>query len=122
MIQEIELSDEHGNKYYLTWKGHTVRLDKHAIVWATKQGMLRLARAREAFLKSHVCENCKGKYKRIEDKETLRVVADMSKFVAETLGKDNYAKRNEQTGKNGEPLNVNIISYGNNNNPTQVPA
>lgn len=40
----------------------------------------------------------------ISDKETIRVVADTSKFVAETLGKDNYSKRSEMTGKDGKDL------------------
>ena len=40
----------------------------------------------------------------VSDKDSIKVVADISKFVAETLGKDNYAKRNEMTGKNGTDL------------------
>lgn len=40
-----------------------------------------------------------------DDPQVLRVKADMSKFVAETLGKDKgYAKRNELSGPNGKPL------------------
>lgn len=39
-----------------------------------------------------------------EDKDFVRTVADMSKFVKETLDKENYSKRNEFTGKNGEEL------------------
>lgn len=34
----------------------------------------------------------------------LRIQADVSKFVAETLGRNNYSKRSELTGKNGESL------------------
>jgi len=40
----------------------------------------------------------------INEKETIKVVADMSKFVAETLDKGNYSKRSELTAKDGEPL------------------
>lgn len=40
----------------------------------------------------------------IEDKDSLKVVADMSKFVKETLDKQNYSKRSELTGKGGEAL------------------
>ena len=42
----------------------------------------------------------------VNDKETIKVVSDMSKFVAETLGKDNYSKRNELTGKDGKDLTM----------------
>jgi len=40
----------------------------------------------------------------ISDKDSLKVVADVSKFVAETLGKESYSKRSELTGKNGDKL------------------
>ncbi len=40
------------------------------------------------------------------DTGILRVKADISKFVAETLGKNNYAKRSELTGKNGDPVAI----------------
>lgn len=46
----------------------------------------------------------------ISDKETTKVVADMSKFVAETLGKDTYSKRSELTGANGGNIPVVITS------------
>lgn len=39
----------------------------------------------------------------------LRVKADVTKFVAETLGRDTYSKRSELTGKNGGAIvNVSI--------------
>ena len=47
----------------------------------------------------------------VNDKETIKVVSDMSKFVAETLGKDNYSKRNELTGKDGDPIAVSGFNY-----------
>jgi len=40
----------------------------------------------------------------ISDDKALKVVADMSKFVKETLDKENYSKRSEMTGKGGTPL------------------
>lgn len=41
------------------------------------------------------------------DVGVLRVKADMTKFVAETQGKDKgYSKRVEQTGKDGEPIKL----------------
>lgn len=40
------------------------------------------------------------------EKEYVKVVADMSKFVKETLDKENYSKRQEMTGKDGEALVV----------------
>lgn len=36
--------------------------------------------------------------------EALRVVADMSKTIAKTLGKEHYSERSEVTGKDGESL------------------
>ena len=36
----------------------------------------------------------------------LRIKADTSKFVAETLGKKDYSKRNEFTGKDGKDLEI----------------
>ena len=45
----------------------------------------------------------------INDKDTVKVVSDMSKFVAETLGKANYSKRNELTGKNGKDLGLSSL-------------
>lgn len=48
----------------------------------------------------------------VNDKESLRVVADMSKFTAETLGKDKgYSKRSELTGKNGEELTPVLVQF-----------
>jgi len=40
----------------------------------------------------------------LSDKQALKVVADMSKFVKETLDKENYSKRSELTGKGGTQL------------------
>jgi fructosamine-3-kinase len=37
----------------------------------------------------------------VEDKDFVRTVSDMSKFVKETLDKENYSKRAELTGKDG---------------------
>jgi phage terminase small subunit len=38
------------------------------------------------------------------DSEDERVKADMTKFVAKTLGKENYSERTEMTGKDGKDL------------------
>lgn len=38
------------------------------------------------------------------DSEDERVVADITKFSLETLGKSNYSKRSELTGKDGKDL------------------
>ena len=42
----------------------------------------------------------------IDDTNKLRVKADISKFVAKTLGKEHYSERNEFTGKEGTPLYI----------------
>jgi len=58
----------------------------------------------------------------ISDRQSLKVVADITKFVKETLDKDNYSKRNELTGKDGKDLTVNVINYGDNNPSLQLPT
>lgn len=52
------------------------------------------------------------------DSEDEKIVADMSKFTLETVGKKNYSKRVEQTGADGKDLPVPIIQLNNvpNNN------
>jgi hypothetical protein len=55
------------------------------------------------------------------DKDFVKTVSDMSKFVKETLDKKNYSKRSELTGKDGESLTVKVINYGDNSAP-QLPA
>lgn len=45
------------------------------------------------------------------DKDFVRPVGDMAKFVKETLDKKNYSKRTEQTGPGGVPLTINVVNY-----------
>jgi len=45
----------------------------------------------------------------ISDKNSIKVVADVSKFVSETLGKKNYSKQvNTDLTSGGKPIMVNI--------------
>jgi hypothetical protein len=45
----------------------------------------------------------------ISDKDSLKVVADMSKFVKETLDKKNYSKSiNTDLTSGGKPISINI--------------
>jgi len=53
-----------------------------------------------------------GNLLKINDTQILKVKSDVSKFVAETLGKQAYSKRTEQTGANGEPLSIQVVNYG----------
>lgn len=46
----------------------------------------------------------------ISEKESLKVVADTSKFIAERIGKDQYSNRTELTGKEGKDLIPDQIS------------
>lgn len=46
-----------------------------------------------------------------EDSKVVSTIAKTAAFVAETLGKAEYAKRSEHTGADGEDLTVNIVSY-----------
>jgi len=46
-----------------------------------------------------------------DEKDTLKVQADIAKFTAETLGKKHYAKRNEVTGEDGKPQEHNINGF-----------
>lgn len=56
-----------------------------------------------------------GAERRLEiliDSEDERVGADVSKFIAKTLGKnEGYSERTELTGKDGEKLIDNEMSY-----------
>lgn len=57
-----------------------------------------------------------------ETNTQLEVVSDMSKFVAETLGKKHYSKKVEQDLSNdGKPITFTIINYGDTaNTPVQL--
>ena len=46
----------------------------------------------------------------VDDKDFVRTVSDMSKFVKETLDKDNYSKRTDITTK-GKELPTPILGY-----------
>jgi hypothetical protein len=53
--------------------------------------------------------------------DVMRIVMDVSKTVVSTLGKDEgYSTRSELTGKDGEPLNINVISYADDNDTLSV--
>ena len=44
--------------------------------------------------------------------EIAKIVIDVSKTIVSTLGKDDgYSNRVENTGANGEPLNINVINF-----------
>ena len=45
-----------------------------------------------------------------DDKDFAKTVADMTKFVKETLDKPNYSKRTEMTGAGGKDLPTPILS------------
>ncbi len=45
----------------------------------------------------------------VSDKDSLKVVSDMTKFTLETLNKRDYSKRNELTGADGKELPTPII-------------
>ena len=50
----------------------------------------------------------------VNDKDYLKSVADISKFVKETLDKPNYSKRTELGGLNNKDLQINVITYADN--------
>lgn len=45
----------------------------------------------------------------VSDKDSLKVVSDITKFTLETLNKKDYSKRNEMTGAEGKDLPTPII-------------
>jgi hypothetical protein len=49
-------------------------------------------------------KNKLGDLVEVNDTQILKVKADMSKFVSETLGKDKYSKRSELSGVDGKDL------------------
>lgn len=46
-----------------------------------------------------------------EDEKYAKIVQDTAKFIAETAGKEFYSKRQENTGANGSPLNISLVSF-----------
>lgn len=50
--------------------------------------------------------------------EILRERTKVDLFIAETVGKANYSKRSELTGKDGQDLTINVIKYKEDNNDT----
>jgi hypothetical protein len=55
------------------------------------------------------------------DKDYIRSVADISKFVKETLDKPHYSKRTELGGIDGKDLQINLVTYADNHS-VQVPT
>jgi len=53
---------------------------------------------------TNYAKNKLGDLVEVNDTQILKVKADMSKFVSETLGKDKYSKRNELSGVDGKDL------------------
>lgn len=47
----------------------------------------------------------------ITDAQLAKIKQDTTKFVAERLGKHKYSTRSEMTGKDGEPIQGNIIVF-----------
>lgn len=83
--------------------------------WRRDRKIILAAGNVDEILQMNVIEDKVGMFGPIKDPETkervkevntgiLKVKADMSKFVLETLDKDNYSKRSELTGKDGENL------------------
>lgn len=59
-----------------------------------------------------------GEETEVIDKDVLRVVADMSKLLVTTLGKDvGYSSKTEITGKVGGDIKINSVSYA---DPKQI--
>lgn len=52
------------------------------------------------------------------DSTVLNTVQKESQFIRETLAKDKYSKRNEQTGADGSALQIQVVNYG--HTPLQV--
>lgn len=52
--------------------------------------------------------------KEFKDSQLTRIKADISKFVAETLGRNDYSKRNELSGPNGKELQPVLVKFINN--------
>ena len=78
--------------------------------------MNMLRKAEKVFDKTlgYSTEDEEGKIKT----DLLRVQADVAKHITSTLGKnDGYSTRNEVTGANGDSLQINLVQYGDSNNP-----
>lgn len=87
--------------YWKDYKGLRVKLN----AWK-KERMLKTAEEFSKDLMSYSRINEDGKL----DKELAKIQQKEAEFLRETLGKDEgYTKRNEQTGKDGEALQLGVI-------------
>lgn len=81
--------------------------------WKRDRKILLATKNLEEFLEMQTANSVTGKdgeeYVKI-DPALVRVKADMTKFTLETLAKENYSKRSELTGKDGEQLNT-VVSF-----------
>lgn len=59
-------------------------------------------------------------YKKLNT-EVLKVKADVTKFVAERIGRSKFGAKAEIVNSNTN-IQINILNYGGNNNPASVPA
>lgn len=48
----------------------------------------------------------------LDDNSDMKLSQDTAKFLAKTVGKDDYSERSELTGKNGAQLQIIVAKYG----------
>ncbi len=52
------------------------------------------------------------------DGEDKKLAQDSAKFIAKTVGKEDYSERTELTGKNGDKLQINLVQFDETSNDT----
>jgi hypothetical protein len=78
----------------------------------TMQGWFKERKAK--LKRKEMFTKAEKKLDQLIDSEDERVAADVSKFIAKTLGKDEgYSERTETTGKDGGPVGVIILPQKN---------
>jgi hypothetical protein len=89
MEQMVPIEDD-GKQYYVSWKGHTVKLAEAEQAWVAKQAKVVLTEMRSAFMAKHVCESCAHSMRKGMTRDELNNHlrrAFEAKFVGKSIGK-----------------------------------
>jgi transposase len=107
------------------YKGFSDRMLSFKQEWRLKKAeqnideVLEMTAEEPVVTSSGVAIDKDGKVITQRDSKLLKIKADVSTFVAETVGKKVYSKRSEHTGEDGKPMEMitkinYIVPHGNN--------
>jgi hypothetical protein len=88
----------------------------YSYYWQDKQGFRRFIKDIENdYLRDIAKKNIKDiasmDIKDIDDVRYLKIKADMSTFIAETLDKEDFSKKTEDKGDERTPINIQVNTY-----------